>query len=134
MARARRDEDTHFGFRTVGREQKVGLVRQVFDSVADRYDLMNDLMSAGVHRLWKVALIDWLNPRPPMHLLDVAGGTGDVALRFLARTGGAQAGARVTVCDLSPAMLEIGRDRALDRGRVTGIMFIVCSAFAPSPI
>ncbi|MEE8247599.1 MAG: bifunctional demethylmenaquinone methyltransferase/2-methoxy-6-polyprenyl-1,4-benzoquinol methylase UbiE [Alphaproteobacteria bacterium] len=130
MARARRGEDTHFGFRTVGREQKAGLVRQVFDSVADRYDLMNDLMSAGVHRLWKVALIDWLNPRPPMHLLDVAGGTGDVAFRFLARTGGAQAGARVTVCDLSPAMLEIGRDRALDRGQVTGIEWVAGDAEA----
>jgi demethylmenaquinone methyltransferase/2-methoxy-6-polyprenyl-1,4-benzoquinol methylase len=130
MVRTRPDAETHFGFRTVGRNQKAGLVRQVFDRVAGRYDLMNDLMSAGVHRLWKVALIDWLNPQPPMHLLDLAGGTGDVAFRFLARAGGARAGARVTVCDLSPAMLETGRDRALDRALVAGIDWLAGDAEA----
>ncbi len=129
MSRARPDE-THFGDRTVKRERKRALVRAVFESVAERYDLMNDLMSAGVHRLWKAALIDWLNPRPPMHLLDIAGGTGDVAFRFLARSGGPERGARVTVCDLSPRMLGIGRDRALDKGLVRGIDWVCGDAEA----
>ena len=110
-----RGTTTHFGFREVGIEDKPGLVREVFDSVADRYDLMNDLMSGGVHRVWKATLIDQLHPRPDMHLLDVAGGTGDIALRYLARGGG-----KVTVCDLNRRMLEVGRDRALDRGLVSG--------------
>lgn len=113
--------DTHFGFRQVAEAEKAGLVRGVFDSVAGRYDLMNDLMSAGVHRRWKAALIDWLAPRGPMHLLDVAGGTGDIAFRFLDRTGGVDKGARVTVCDINAAMVTVGRDRALDRGITAGI-------------
>ncbi len=76
---------THFGFQTVGTREKASLVRGVFDQVASRYDLMNDLMSLGVHRLWKTALLDALAPRPNMRLLDMAGGTGDIACRFLAR-------------------------------------------------
>ncbi|NWG91355.1 MAG: class I SAM-dependent methyltransferase, partial [Parvularculaceae bacterium] len=76
---------TSFGFREVPAGEKAGLVRGVFDSVAPKYDLMNDLMSAGVHRLWKAAFIDRLNPRPGETLLDVAGGTGDIAAAFLAR-------------------------------------------------
>ncbi len=109
---------THFGFRTVESDQKAGLVRAVFDGVADQYDLMNDLLSAGVHRLWKTSMIDWLNPRPGSHLLDVAGGTGDIALRFIDRlknNTGANPG-HVTVCDINEAMIGVGRDRALDRG------------------
>ncbi|GGF07423.1 ubiquinone/menaquinone biosynthesis C-methyltransferase UbiE [Aliidongia dinghuensis] len=122
---------THFGFRTVAEDEKVGLVRGVFDSVAGRYDLMNDLMSAGIHRLWKAALMDWLNPRPGQHLLDVAGGTGDIAFRFLERTRprGATAehppvAARVTVCDINWNMLGVGRDRAIDRGILVGIDWV----------
>ena len=76
---------TDFGFRRVRASEKSALVRAVFDGVAERYDLMNDLMSFGIHRLWKQTLIDWLAPQAGMRLLDVAGGTGDVALRFLAR-------------------------------------------------
>jgi len=114
---------THFGFRDVDADEKPALVRDVFDSVATRYDLMNDLMSLGVHRLWKAALIDWLRPRPGMHLLDVAGGTGDIAMRFLDGGGG-----RVTVCDLTEAMVAHGRDRALDRGRLTGVDWVVGDA------
>ena len=106
------------------------MVRAIFDGVAERYDLMNDLMSAGIHRLWKAALIDWLNPRPPMHLLDVAGGTGDVARGFLKRCRGPEAGARVTVLDISAGMLTIGRDRALDRALVRGIDWICGDAEA----
>ena len=104
-----------FGRRPVAPEAKAGLVRTVFDSVARRYDLMNDLMSLGVHRLWKDALVDWLAPRPGQRHLDLAGGTGDVALRILARTADT---AEVTVCDINPSMLAAGRDRAIDAGRL----------------
>ena len=79
---------THFGFRRVREADKGSLVRDVFDSVAPNYDLMNDLMSLGIHRLWKSAMMDWLGPRPGMTLLDVGGGTGDIAFRFLERGGG----------------------------------------------
>jgi demethylmenaquinone methyltransferase/2-methoxy-6-polyprenyl-1,4-benzoquinol methylase len=86
-----RDETTvDFGYERVPRTEKEHRVRAVFDSVADRYDLMNDLMSLGVHRLWKNALVDWLVPRPGIRMLDVATGTGDVADRMLDRIGGAR--------------------------------------------
>ncbi|PKU23392.1 bifunctional demethylmenaquinone methyltransferase/2-methoxy-6-polyprenyl-1,4-benzoquinol methylase UbiE [Telmatospirillum siberiense] len=101
---------THFGFRTVREEEKASLVRAVFDGVATRYDLMNDVMSVGIHRFWKDNLIDWLRPRAGMSLLDVGGGTGDIAFRFRARGGGP-----VTVCDINREMLSVGRDRAIDR-------------------
>ena len=99
---------THFGFKEVSLEDKPGLVRGVFDNVASRYDLMNDLMSAGIHRLWKEAMIDWLAPRPGGALLDLAGGTGDITLRALKRTEGAL---EATVADLTEAMLVEGRQR-----------------------
>ncbi len=114
-----------FGFRRVEASEKPQLVRGVFERVAGRYDLMNDLMSGGVHRLWKAAMIDWLAPRPSQVLLDVAGGTGDIAERFRARAG---AGARAVVCDLTPAMLAVGRDRAIDRGAVAGIDWVAGDA------
>jgi demethylmenaquinone methyltransferase / 2-methoxy-6-polyprenyl-1,4-benzoquinol methylase len=116
-----------FGFRRVEAEEKPALVRGVFERVASRYDLMNDLMSGGIHRLWKAELIDWLNPRPGELLLDVAGGTGDIAFRYLERTE-KQAG--VIVCDLTPAMLAVGRDRAIDRGIVAGIEWVAGDAQA----
>ncbi len=97
------------------------MVRGVFDSVADRYDLMNDLMSAGVHRLWKSAMIDWLMPCKGQHLLDVAGGTGDIAFRFLDRVKGE---GLVTVLDINHAMLSVGQDRALDQGRLDGLEWV----------
>jgi demethylmenaquinone methyltransferase/2-methoxy-6-polyprenyl-1,4-benzoquinol methylase len=103
----------------------------VFDSVAGRYDLMNDLMSAGVHRLWKRALVDAVKPQPGELIVDVAGGTGDIAFRLLERLGGgaaAASGARVLVCDLTPAMLEVGRDRAIDRGLLAGIDWLAGDA------
>ena len=107
-----------FGFTPVDPALKAGLVKGVFDRVASRYDLMNDLMSAGVHRLWKEALLDWLAPRPGVELLDVAGGTGDIGLRLLDRLDGR---ASVTLLDINPAMLAAGRDKATDRGRLTGM-------------
>jgi demethylmenaquinone methyltransferase/2-methoxy-6-polyprenyl-1,4-benzoquinol methylase len=114
-----------FGFRRVEAEEKPALVRGVFERVAGRYDLMNDLMSGGIHRLWKADLIDWLNPRAGELLLDVAGGTGDIAFRYLERTG---KGGRAIVCDLTPAMLMVGRDRAIDRGIVAGIDWLAGDA------
>src|SRR5437764_4149184 len=99
------DEDTSartdFGFRRVGETEKAPLVRAVFDSVAERYDLMNDLMSAGIHRWWKTEMVAWLNPRPGQRLLDVAGGTGDIACRALPRLAPATGG-QVIVCDANP--------------------------------
>lgn len=99
---------THFGFQTVDEDQKAGMVHGVFTRVANRYDIMNDLMSAGVHRLWKDAMMDWLAPRSGQALLDVAGGTGDIAFRFLARAPGATA----TVLDMTESMLVEGQKRA----------------------
>ena len=128
-------DDVDFGYRRVGASEKAGLVRDLFDRVAGRYDLMNDLMSGGVHRFWKRDMIDWLAPKPGMTLVDVAGGTGDIAFRFLHRLGGADAGAergRVIVCDLSARMIEAGRDRAWDRGILDGIDWLVGdAAFLP---
>ena len=110
-------------------------VRAVFDAVADRYDFMNDLMSGGVHRLWKRALVDALNPAPPFALVDVAGGTGDIALRVWDRLASrtddpADAGCRLVVCDVTEAMVERGRDRALNRGVAQGLDFVVGNAEA----
>ena len=99
---------THFGFRDVAEDDKAGLVHGVFSRVASKYDVMNDLMSGGVHRLWKAAMMDWLAPRPGQRLLDVAGGTGDVAFRFLGRAAGSTA----TVLDMTEPMLVAGRKRA----------------------
>jgi demethylmenaquinone methyltransferase/2-methoxy-6-polyprenyl-1,4-benzoquinol methylase len=115
-------EQASFGYRDVPAAEKASLVRQVFESVAPRYDLMNDLMSGGVHRLWKNTLVDVLNPRPGEKFLDVAGGTGDVAFRIYRRQ--TEKGAdrpNVTVCDVNAAMLAIGRDRAADRGLLKGL-------------
>ena len=117
-----------FGDRAVEPGEKTPLVRGVFARVATRYDLMNDLMSGGVHRLWKNRLVAMVAPRPGQVMLDVAGGTGDVAARLLTRAGGAESGARVVVCDASEAMVAVGRDRAVDRGVVGGIAFVVGDA------
>ena len=118
------DGTTHFGARTVPESEKKGLVEGVFTSVASRYDVMNDLMSGGVHRLWKDAMMDWLAPRSGQRLLDVAGGTGDIALRFLRRAPGAHA----TVCDMTPAMLEEGRKRAEATNQADRLEWVVGDA------
>ncbi|MEO1537406.1 MAG: bifunctional demethylmenaquinone methyltransferase/2-methoxy-6-polyprenyl-1,4-benzoquinol methylase UbiE [Pseudomonadota bacterium] len=99
---------THFGERIVPEKEKAGLVHGVFSSVASKYDVMNDVMSVGIHRLWKDAMMDWLAPRNGQQLLDVAGGTGDIAFRFLRRAPGASA----IVTDMTEAMLVEGRKRA----------------------
>jgi len=112
-------ETTHFGYQDVAVDEKEHLVRSVFNSVAGKYDLMNDLMSMGVHRLWKATFINMIKPRPGMALIDVGGGTGDIAFGFL--DGG---GDDVTVVDINQEMLNAGRDRALDQGRLGGIRWI----------
>jgi demethylmenaquinone methyltransferase/2-methoxy-6-polyprenyl-1,4-benzoquinol methylase len=117
--------ETDFGFRRVSAAEKPRLVGAVFESVATRYDVMNDLMSLGVHRLWKNALIDRLRPRRGEVLLDLAGGTGDIAFRFLERV---QGHGTAIVCDFTPAMLEIGLVRALDRGILDGIAWVAGDA------
>ena len=99
---------THFGFQDVPESEKAGRVRGVFGSVASKYDVMNDVMSMGVHRIWKDAMMDWLAPRAGTRLLDVAGGTGDISFRYLKRAGYAHA----TVLDLTEPMLIEGRKRA----------------------
>jgi demethylmenaquinone methyltransferase/2-methoxy-6-polyprenyl-1,4-benzoquinol methylase len=109
-------DDTHFGEQTVPLADKQGMVDGVFHSVARRYDLMNDLMSGGVHRAWKSALVTAVNPPKndrPFALLDAAGGTGDIAFRVVAAGG---PGARATVCDINEDMLAVGRERAAEQG------------------
>jgi demethylmenaquinone methyltransferase/2-methoxy-6-polyprenyl-1,4-benzoquinol methylase len=103
------ERTTHFGFETVPEAQKAGRVHGVFSSVAARYDLMNDAMSLGIHRLWKDAMLDWLAPRPWTRLLDVAGGTGDISFRFLRRVKG---DGHATVLDMTESMLVEGRRRS----------------------
>ena len=102
------NKTTHFGFTDIPEDEKAGKVRGVFSSVASKYDVMNDFMSLGIHRIWKEAMMDWLAPRPGQQLLDVAGGTGDISFRFLERAGHGHA----TVLDLTEAMLIEGRKRA----------------------
>ncbi len=120
------DKTTHFGFQDVPETEKAGMVHGVFSRVASKYDVMNDLMSGGVHRLWKDALMDWLAPRPGQRLLDVAGGTGDVAFRFLKRAAGATA----VVCDLTEPMLLEGRKRAEAEQQSDRLDWVVGDAMA----
>jgi demethylmenaquinone methyltransferase / 2-methoxy-6-polyprenyl-1,4-benzoquinol methylase len=117
------DQTTDFGFRRVPVAAKRGMVRSVFDSVASRYDLMNDLMSLGVHRAWKRILVTALDPSPRRMLLDLAGGTGDVAFGWLEAGGGP-----VVLSDVNASMLEIARDRALSCGFVSEASLLVADA------
>jgi demethylmenaquinone methyltransferase/2-methoxy-6-polyprenyl-1,4-benzoquinol methylase len=133
-------ESEWFGFRRVKPDEKTGLVREVFDSVAGRYDLMNDLMSGGLHRLWKDSLVRMMDPQPGQTILDVAGGTGDISLRCQQRiTKLAQSRLRppkraqssrahIMVCDINEAMLKEGRARMIDRGILHGIEWITGNA------
>ena len=117
---------THFGNQTVSEADKAGMVHGVFSRVASRYDVMNDLMSGGVHRLWKGAMMDWLVPRAGQRLLDVAGGTGDVAFRFLKRAPEANA----VVLDMTEAMLVAGRKRAEAGRQADRLDWVVGDAMA----
>jgi demethylmenaquinone methyltransferase/2-methoxy-6-polyprenyl-1,4-benzoquinol methylase len=122
-------DDTDFGFRRVPEAAKAPLVRGVFDSVAGRYDLMNDLMSGGIHRWWKAEMIATAAPRPGQMLIDVAGGTGDIACRALRRLDPAKGGAAI-VCDVNERMLAEGQARAIDDGILSGIEWVCGDAEA----
>jgi len=122
------EKQTHFGFKTVREDVKKEKVLDVFHSVADKYDLMNDAMSWGVHRVWKDYFISRLDPGPGTKLLDVAGGTGDIAFRFLEKVGRSSAedeeGANVVVCDINNSMLQVGESRAHSLGYHSGISWV----------
>ena len=120
------DKTTHFGFGNVPEAEKAGRVQGVFASVASKYDVMNDVMSAGIHRVWKDAMMDWLAPYGGQSLLDVAGGTGDIAFRFLKRAGRGDA----TVLDLTEPMLTEGRKRAEAAQMENQLAWVVGDAMA----
>lgn len=126
------DQDTtHFGFTTVKRSDKEKLVRGVFDSVASRYDLMNDLMSAGIHRLWKRFTIELSAVRPGQTVLDIAGGTGDLSARFSKLVG---PDGKVILADINDSMLRVGRDKLLDAGAFGNLHMVQCDAqYLPFP-
>ncbi|UCI27810.1 bifunctional demethylmenaquinone methyltransferase/2-methoxy-6-polyprenyl-1,4-benzoquinol methylase UbiE [Mesorhizobium sp. B2-8-5] len=119
--------ETSYGFRRVGEGEKQPLVNDVFHKVANRYDLMNDLMSAGLHRLWKDAMVAWLNPPKKVgwKVLDVAGGTGDIAFRIVEAS---QRQAHATVLDINGSMLAVGRDRAKKQGLAANTDFVEANA------
>ncbi len=119
------DRFTHFGYERVAESDKVGRVRSVFDSVAERYDLMNDLMSLGLHRIWKRFAIDAAAVRPGERVLDLAGGTGDLTLLLAPKV---TASGRVVLADINPEMLSRGRDRMIDKGIVEGVDFVIADA------
>lgn len=118
-------ESTQFGTKDVTPEEKTTLVRGVFDSVADNYDIMNDMMSGGLHRIWKDRFVRMIRPKPRQKILDVAGGTGDIAFRMRRKAGPS---AEITVFDLNQNMLSVGRDRAIDKGWINDFEWITGDA------
>ena len=126
--RSQGDEANWFGDRKVDPSEKDDLVRGVFDRVARRYDLMNDLMSGGIHRVWKDRLTATVRPRGGELILDVAGGTGDISTRLLAAAERRGGQARAIICDVTPAMVAVGRDRAVDRGWSDSLSHVVGDA------
>lgn len=120
-------ESQWFGEESVKPDQKTEKVIEVFDSVADKYDLMNDVMSMGIHRLWKNHFIRIIKPRAGLHYLDVAGGTGDIAFKIREKAG---KNAQITLCDLNTEMLSVGRNRAIDKGYIDDFNWITGNAEA----
>ena len=120
-----KEAQTDFGYQLVDRDAKVGLVGEVFDSVAAKYDVMNDLMSFGVHRLWKRYTIEQSATRPGHRVLDIAGGTGDLAKQFATRVGSK---GQVILADINAAMLNVGRDRLIDDGVVGNVDYCQANA------
>lgn len=118
-------ESTWFGQKSVSPDEKTNLVLDVFDSVASKYDIMNDLMSAGTHRLWKERFISVIRPRANQSFLDVAGGTGDIAFKIRERLGRP---ADITICDINASMLEVGKSRAIDKGYLNEFDFVEANA------
>lgn len=125
MSDEQQGSTTHFGFETVGREDKQRRVRNVFDSVASRYDIMNDVMSFGVHRLWKRFTVEVSALRPGQQVLDLAGGTGDLTALMARRVG--QKG-RVVISDINGSMLGVGRERLIDEGIVGNVDYVLANA------
>ena len=125
MNKKENNKTTSFGFKTVLEEEKTEKVKQVFDSVATNYDLMNDLMSMGVHRLWKRFMLSQTGLKMGMKALDVAGGTGDIAALLREQVG--ESGL-VVMTDINPSMLKEGRSRLLDRGKLKNIQVVQCDA------
>ena len=120
-------DTTHFGYQTIPSEEKVKKVAEVFHSVADKYDLMNDLMSLGIHRLWKRLTIEQSAVRQGQRVLDVAGGTGDLSARFSSMVGKR---GQVVLADINDSMLKVGRSRLLDRGLVGNLYYVQANAEA----
>ena len=125
QAQQSQDDTTHFGFKNVKAEEKAGKVADVFHSVASKYDIMNDLMSLGIHRVWKKLTIESSGVRPGHKVLDIAGGTGDLTMQFSKRVG--EQG-QVILADINSSMLNVGRDRLLDRGYGSNIDFVQANA------
>ncbi len=119
------EDKTHFGYQTVDADAKAGMVGEVFHSVADKYDVMNDLMSFGVHRLWKRYTIQQSAVRPGQHVLDLAGGTGDLAIKFSRRVG---TSGRVVLADINESMLRVGRERLTNMGIVGNVEYALADA------
>ncbi|RLW69115.1 MAG: bifunctional demethylmenaquinone methyltransferase/2-methoxy-6-polyprenyl-1,4-benzoquinol methylase [gamma proteobacterium symbiont of Stewartia floridana] len=125
------EKTTHFGYQDVPVDEKAGRVRQVFDSVANKYDLMNDLMSFGIHRLWKRHTIEMSGVRQGQRVLDLAAGTGDLSARFSGLVGDQ---GEVVFSDINAAMLNQGRDRMIDEGRVANVRYVQADAqYLPFP-
>ncbi|CAN0595623.1 unnamed protein product, partial [Ectocarpus sp. 12 AP-2014] len=119
------DDVTHFGFRNVPKSQKSGQVAEVFHSVAGKYDMMNDLMSMGIHRLWKRFTIELSGVRPGHEVLDIAGGTGDLTMKFSDLVGPS---GKVVLADINASMLTVGRGRLVDRGYAGNIEYVQADA------
>lgn len=119
----------NFGFQKVNASEKEGLVRNVFNSVNNNYDIMNDLMSFGTHRIWKNIMVEWLAPRPSWKIIDVAGGTGDIALRILHHVkNSSTSDGIINVCDINESMINNGRNKAINQGVLNEIKWTVGNA------
>ena len=119
------EESTHFGYKTIPAKDKASYVAGVFDSVANKYDIMNDIMSGGVHRIWKHITVEISRVKPGQKVLDVAGGTGDLAAKFAKRVGPS---GHVVLSDINQSMLDVGRDRLIDKGLVKNISYVLADA------
>ena len=119
------EENTHFGYKTITSKNKASYVAGVFNSVAKKYDIMNDIMSGGVHRIWKHITVEISRVKPGQKVLDVAGGTGDLAAKFAKRVGPS---GHVVLSDINQSMLDVGRDRLIDKGLVKNISYVLADA------
>ncbi|MDH5546301.1 MAG: bifunctional demethylmenaquinone methyltransferase/2-methoxy-6-polyprenyl-1,4-benzoquinol methylase UbiE [Gammaproteobacteria bacterium] len=125
MAHSDNNETTHFGFKEVPVREKAARVAEVFHSVADKYDVMNDVMSFGIHRIWKKIAIEFVRARPGQRILDLAGGTGDLAAQMSPRVG---KDGEVVLGDINASMLSVGRDRLTDKGIIGNVRYVQADA------